>query len=86
MIEKGIEIKRDVVIVKRLVSVNTIGAHDAWVAVMCVHGYVQILAVIGDPNVGIFCRRRSFNWVLLDKLSDVNRILPNDVIVEPSLM
>ena len=84
LVEERVEVDRDVVVLERLVAVDAVGAHQARIGVVGVHREVEVLAVVGDPDVGGLGRRRPLHRALLHEVGDVEGV-PPDGVVEPAV-
>ena len=82
LVEEGVEVDGEEVVGP--VAVDAVCPHHRRVRVVCVETKVDIGAVVGDVDLGLFGRRRTIERLLLHELGDPRGVSPHSI-VEPSV-
>ena len=80
LVEKGVEVDGDQIVLPRRVAVDPVGPHDARIAVVQVEPEVDVFAVVGHVDLGVLGRGGALERRLLRELGDRGRRPPGEVV------
>ena len=80
LVDEGVEVEGDYVVLGRLVPIGTIRANEGGVGIVGVHPEVEMSVVVRDVDLGCLTGGRAIERPQLNEIRDAGRILPDDII------